>query len=606
MSKSRAPAPPLEAFEEACARSAVDKKAAFYRAEEVTACSPSPDKLFDAAEVVSGARGDRRAGRPLPDRISRLVLFADQRVDLHRRVARGSEAHIGSGQCTVDPDARSARRQQSKRGQKGDEGRKGSHDKEKGEQTEDPAAEPARDPKKTRRGGLDGKVTRGPKSAAARQNEDAAADDAGWGGIVVNIPKECALREVAAWPEVEKMGIPAPWPQDRPEGPMLRGPRAQRLCLDASGLSPRARGCPRRRTVRPSDFVEAVRVCAACRCEPLLRDKVSFDAHLAGAGAGVCLAAVPCAGPASLEGLAICGSDGVFGHLLQLAVPPTAPPAVRRELARRCASASRARGLRGFRAAADAGSAEGAVFEQLGWRTARQVYEANFSGGAGGADAGAPAGACSAPASSSQSRPAADEVVVDKESDDGDAAALNRASSKEEFGEHRLLDVTSRISKYSWDQSNSQVSIYISFDGAKALPDECMECHFRPRGVLLIISSGGKQHWFKIPNLCHAVDTAACRRAVKTDTIVLKLRKAEQGLQWSDLTDEKDQYKQRRAYRIEKGDLKDASTEQLIADMYQNATDEEREGLREAMRINREKRAEDARNAAAASNSKSF
>jgi hypothetical protein len=206
------------------------------------------------------------------------------------------------------------------------------------------------------------------------------------------------------------------------------------------------------------------------------------------------------------------------------------------------------------------------------------------------------------PASSSQSRPA-DKVPVDKGSDDGDADALEFSSAKEEFREHRTLDVTSRISKYSWDQSNNQVSIYISFDGAKALPDECLECHFRPRGVLLIISSGGKQHWFKIPNLCHAVDTAACRWTLKTDAIALKLRKAEQGLEWSDLTDEKDQYKQKRAYRIEKGDLKGATTEQLIADMYQNASDEERAGLREAMRVNREKRAEDARNAAA-SNSK--
>jgi len=189
----------------------------------------------------------------------------------------------------------------------------------------------------------------------------------------------------------------------------------------------------------------------------------------------------------------------------------------------------------------------------------------------------------------------------DKDSDD-DADALD-SSSKEEFGEHRMLDVASRISKYSWDQTNSQVSLYISFDGAKALREECIECHFRPRGVLLIISHGGKQHWFKIPNLCHAVDTAACKQTVKTDTIALKLRKAEQGLQWSDLTDEKDQYKQKRAFRIEKGDLKDATTEQLIADMYQNANDDEREGLREAMRINREKRGEDARSATA-SNSK--
>ena len=45
-----------------------------------------------------------------------------------------------------------------------------------------------------------------------------------------------------------------------------------------------------------------------------------------------------------------------------------------------------------------------------------------------------------------------------------------------------------------------------------------------------------------------------------------------------------------RQARIDRGDLKEASTQQLLADMYANATDEERASLMESAHKGRDKR----------------
>merc|ERR1712151_788398 len=126
---------------------------------------------------------------------------------------------------------------------------------------------------------------------------------------------------------------------------------------------------------------------------------------------------------------------------------------------------------------------------------------------------------------------------------------------------------------------------------------ENIECHFRAFGVLLLVRNNGKTQWFKIPNLCKEIDVQASEKNIKTDMISVKLKKLAVGQEWSDINDEKDKYQQKREYRINHGDLKGATTEELLADMYANANDEDRAGLRDAMRVNREKRTEEAKNA---------
>ena len=76
----------------------------------------------------------------------------------------------------------------------------------------------------------------------------------------------------------------------------------------------------------------------------------------------------------------------------------------------------------------------------------------------------------------------------------------------------------------------------------------------------------------------------------KDERVVLKLHKVAAGLTWSALDDAKDVKERERQARIDRGDLKEASTQQLLADMYANATDEERASLMESAHKGRDKR----------------
>eukprot|EP00929_Paragymnodinium_shiwhaense_P084169 TRINITY_DN44995_c0_g1_i1.p1 TRINITY_DN44995_c0_g1~~TRINITY_DN44995_c0_g1_i1.p1 ORF type:complete len:984 (+),score=329.16 TRINITY_DN44995_c0_g1_i1:118-3069(+) len=399
---------------------------------------------------------------------------------------------------------------------------------------------------------------------------------------------------------------------------------------------------PEYRPAAPADF-EPWRQLLQGREEPLLSNQAALEAHLAGAGAGdLCsVASSSClnlllGGSTSqsgqLAGFLLAGSDGVFGRVLQLTTDDKLPQddrmTISRGLMQRCEAACRKRGLRGLVADAAANSYEDEIFQALGgsWSSSssKRVHTLNFreAGSGGGATSSSNAAATmsstgisagAAPSSSSSSGPPKprrdpvdtgayygswDKMDVEKTllQDDGldPSAVLPEArQAPDDFGVGEL-DAPSKISKFAFDQSDKFVSLYIDCDGAGSLPADAVEMVLRPRGVLLVVRQAGKKKWFKVHNLCKEIDMEASTKKVKSDMIVLKLKKAQQGEKWSDLTDEKDLYQKKREYRIAHGDLKGATTEELLADMYKNANDEEREGLRDAMRVNRQKREEEA------------
>jgi len=406
-----------------------------------------------------------------------------------------------------------------------------------------------------------------------------------------------------------------------------------------SGLAqPGDDAAPRRpceyRQAMGSDFSAFANLCVATGYEPQIADEAAFHAHIGGAGCGLCWAAFR---GGRLVAFALCGSDGICGRIFQLIVldedGENASDATRRALLMRISDVARQRGLRRLVATTPAGSADDAALGRVGgdWSVGEErvhtlslergqssAHSFGVAGAAPVGGSGGPAGEASAKGSGStangslpkttppqmrrdgtdtgQYYDAWNKVNVEKallEEDGEDPTLVPEAKpAPDDFGVG-VLDVTTKLMKYAWDQSDKFVTIYVQVPGAAALPAEDIEVVFRPRGFLLVVNIEGKKRWLKMPNLCKNIDTAASTKKVKTDDVVVKLRKLEVGLQWSDLTDEKDEYQKRREFRINHGDLKGATTEQLLADMYKNATDEERDGLRDAMRVNREKRQEE-------------
>lgn len=371
------------------------------------------------------------------------------------------------------------------------------------------------------------------------------------------------------------------------------------------------------RPAKSSDFILVAALGADCGCEPLFTDEAGFTSYVSHSSGGLCLAAMY---GQELAGFAFCSSDGVFGHLHQL-LPVGSPEAepVRRQLANMCVMNCRANGLRALHTSVSVDGSDDLFFEDMGWSASHKVYSIDTAdrpakqSQSSGTSAASSSSACAAdPVSKEPSKlrrdgkttneyyGSWDKLNVEKTliADDGMDPSIVPEAVKpvEDFGVGSL-DVSSKITRYSWDQSDKFVSLYLPFEGVAALPADAVQVIFRSHGVLVLINdASGKQNWFKVPNLCKEIDLDASTKKVKTNDVVVKLRKVETGETWSDLTDEKDQYQKKREYRINHGDLKGATTEELLADMYKNATDEERAGLRDAMKVNRQKREEEAKN----------
>lgn len=394
---------------------------------------------------------------------------------------------------------------------------------------------------------------------------------------------------------------------DEPEAPCAMANGASSSSAPPPAAPP-VQGPLELRCLTAADAEEVLQVCSIAS-EPLFDSSADLQAHLGAAGEGICFAA----GGREISGVALCGSDGVFGHLLQLSVVPGADVKDTKKRLIDCSEkACRERGLRGLRASSGSKD-DDAMFESCGWKP-QQVWTSledrpHKKGRTNGS-----ASSSSPPQGDPKLRrdgkdvnsfyQAWDKVNVEEalvvEEGLDPAIVPEEQRPLADFGElDRHLDVSRKICKFSWDQSNTGVSIYVPFDGVGHLPEQDVHVEFRDIGFLLIIQKDDKKHWYKIPNLCNPIDVAASRKTVKADQVVVKLRKRRAG-NWSDLTDDKDRHQRKREYRIQHGDLKGATTEELLADMYKNASDEDRAGLRDAMRVNREKREEDARKVAEA------
>lgn len=131
---------------------------------------------------------------------------------------------------------------------------------------------------------------------------------------------------------------------------------------------------------------------------------------------------------------------------------------------------------------------------------------------------------------------------------------------------------------YAWDQTPKSVTIYISYEHAN---DAEVDYNFGETSLAFRVRAGEGWKELKIPNLCRPINVDKSKLTVKADRFQIKLVKVEAG-EWSALDDDKDRKKKIRDQRVASGDLASASTQELLADMYANATDEERASLRQA------------------------
>lgn len=153
------------------------------------------------------------------------------------------------------------------------------------------------------------------------------------------------------------------------------------------------------------------------------------------------------------------------------------------------------------------------------------------------------------------------------------------------------------IQDYSWAQSKRFVSIYVSYPGINTLDESAIQTRFDVYQFVLLIDGNSStginckdRKILRINNLCKRIEPQQSKVVVKAnrEMVVIKLRKSET-TEWSDLTDVLDKKEAARQQRLQTS-LKDASTADLLADMYKHSTDDDRAKLAEAWSKGREKR----------------
>jgi len=178
---------------------------------------------------------------------------------------------------------------------------------------------------------------------------------------------------------------------------------------------------------------------------------------------------------------------------------------------------------------------------------------------------------------------------IDTQISQHERAAVLRAQRKvvEEARKNQSKPITS----YAWDQSDLFVSVYVSFDGVGQLPEGSVQSQFDDQGFTLTVTdSKGQCQTLAVPNLCFPINTAKSKQIVKADRLVVKLKKTEKGQDWSGLDDLERKKKEKREARIQNGDLQGATTQQLLADMYEDADEEGKRSLNAAMAEGERKR----------------
>eukprot|EP00754_Rhynchopus_humris_P043355 Rhum_TRINITY_DN3170_c0_g2::Rhum_TRINITY_DN3170_c0_g2_i1::g.9696::m.9696/K04507/CACYBP, SIP; calcyclin binding protein len=152
------------------------------------------------------------------------------------------------------------------------------------------------------------------------------------------------------------------------------------------------------------------------------------------------------------------------------------------------------------------------------------------------------------------------------------------------------------LSRYSWDQTDRFVKVYCDLPHLKDAAGE-VRCRFGLYSFAFwaegVPTSGGRTESFRlaIPNLCEKVSLAGSSLLRKDEKFVVRLAKLQRGVTWTGLDDSEKKKTEAHQALVSKG----ATTSELLASMYENADESQRESLSKAAWEGHKKRQADAK-----------
>ncbi|XP_018411042.1 PREDICTED: calcyclin-binding protein [Nanorana parkeri] len=149
---------------------------------------------------------------------------------------------------------------------------------------------------------------------------------------------------------------------------------------------------------------------------------------------------------------------------------------------------------------------------------------------------------------------------------------------------------TVKISNYGWDQSDKFVKIYITLKDVQNIPADNVQVQFTERSFELLVKDlNGKNHVMTVNNLLKQITPENSSRKVKTDTVLIMLRKKSES-KWEYLTQVEKQTKEKKdKLPMDTDEDPSAGLMNVLKKIYDDGDDEMKRTLNKAWVESRDK-----------------
>lgn len=148
---------------------------------------------------------------------------------------------------------------------------------------------------------------------------------------------------------------------------------------------------------------------------------------------------------------------------------------------------------------------------------------------------------------------------------------------------------TVTIKTYAWDQSDKFMKLYVTLKDVHSLPKDQITCQFTNKSVRLNVSDlNGKNHELYIANLMENILPDDSYHKVKTDTVLVMLRKGAVKT-WGYVTKQESKAKESKKPKVDESADPNDSLMTMMKQMYDEGDDEMKRTITKAWSESRNK-----------------
>jgi len=164
-----------------------------------------------------------------------------------------------------------------------------------------------------------------------------------------------------------------------------------------------------------------------------------------------------------------------------------------------------------------------------------------------------------------------------------DAAALPKAPT----AHSTTKTYTEPIRNYAWDQSDKFIKLYVTLKGVHSLDREAVASRYTDKSVQMTVKGlNNKTSELTISRLAEHIDPSGSYHKVKTDTVLVMLKKKQSGKTWSNVTEQDklaaNEHKSKPP-ALDKDADPSAGLMGMLQNMYEDGDDEMKRMLKKAM-----------------------